>query len=194
MIFSHIIYMKNVNETWKPVLGYESYYEVSDLGRVRSLNYKCTGNVQVLREARIKRDEEYLGVYLSKDGQGKTKQVHRLVYEAFYGPIPEGLQINHINEDPSDNRLANLNVMTPKENTNYGTHTTRQAETLIRKHHCGKPVDQYDMQGNLIATYWGAHEASRQTGVCRGRITECCLGRIRTSGGYIWRYHTEAQE
>ena len=98
---------------------------VSNKGRVKSLgrwiNYKNKGKrweEEKILKPKIEKSG-YQRVGLWKNG-GKWYQVHRLVYEAFVGDIPKGMQVNHINEIKSDNRLENLNLMTPKENTNWG--------------------------------------------------------------------------
>lgn len=110
-------------EIWKPVVGYEGLYEVSSEGRVRSLNYKKQNRIQVLVQ---NYSRKYPYLLLCKDGKIKTHLVHRLVWEAFNGPIPDGMQVNHINEVKTDNRLENLNLMTPKENINWGTGIERR--------------------------------------------------------------------
>lgn len=116
-------------EIWKPVIGYEGLYEVSNRGRVKSLNYLRTGREKILKE-RI--HQGYNRVTLFKNGVGKEHAVHRLVWNAFKGPIPKGLVINHLNEIKNDNRLCNLEICTSKENTNYGTGKVRGAGNRTR--------------------------------------------------------------
>ena len=96
---------------------------VSNFGNVKSLNYRHTNKERMLKTQLYK---GYVYVFLKRT---KGYRVHRLVYEAFIGPIPDGMQVNHIDEDKSNNRLDNLNLMTPKENCNYGTGIERRAET-----------------------------------------------------------------
>jgi len=102
-------------EEWRPVFGYEELYEVSDHGRVRSLdravNHPKYGVQR--RKGLIKRQSTlkngYLGVALCKAGIEKQKRVHILVAEAFLSPRPEwSNMVNHINNDPADNRVENL--------------------------------------------------------------------------------------
>lgn len=97
-------------EQWRAVPGHEGRYEVSDLGRVRSLR-RCI----VLATARASR-YGHRSVSLSVAGERRTARVHHLVLEAFVGPRPAGLETRHLNGDPSDNRLANLTYGTPSEN------------------------------------------------------------------------------
>ena len=88
-----------MEEIWKPVLDYIGLYEVSNLGRVRSLKF---GKVRILKPC--KKKNGYLYIRLSKNGITKNFYVHRLVYEAFHGTIPDDMQVNHINEIKTDNR------------------------------------------------------------------------------------------
>ena len=113
-------------EIWKDIKGYEGQYQVSDQGRVRSLNYRHTGKPRVLKlkEKRY----GYLQVCLYNDGAKKWFLVHRLVWESFNGPIPEGYELDHINAERYDNRLSNLRVVTRKENCNNPITKKRMAE------------------------------------------------------------------
>ena len=103
-------------EIWKPIKDFEGYYEVSNIGRVRSLNYKRTGKEKILKN--IEDYKGYLEVVLTKNGKRKQFKVHRLVAEAFI-PNPENKPcIDHINTIKSDNRVENLRWVTYKENSN----------------------------------------------------------------------------
>lgn len=115
-----------MKENWLKIKGYDGY-EVSDLGRVRSLNYLGnTGKVKVLKLVDTRNG--YLVVNLCKNGKPKKFLVHRLVVEAFIGPIPRGMVVNHLNEIKTDNRLVNLEITTYKKNNNHGTRNERIAE------------------------------------------------------------------
>lgn len=166
-------------EVWKPVPGYEGYM-VSDLGRVKSLNYKHTGKEVILIPVKARGD--YLRVGLYKDGKVKKFSVHRLVWIAFNGPIPEGYEINHINEDKTDNRLENLNLMTRKENINWGTRNRRAGKAL------SKMVEQYTLDGTHICTWFSARGIEREIGYSTGYVSDCCNGRQKTAYGFIWKY------
>lgn len=103
-------------ECWRPVRG--GHYEVSDLGRVRrAVPGNGTWPGRILKPKRDK--DGYLLVSLSIDGQISTEKVHRLVAEAFIGPYPTGLQVNHRNGDKTDNRVNNLEYVTAKENNQH---------------------------------------------------------------------------
>lgn len=104
------------------IKGYEGIYQVNHLGVVKSLARK-RGAV-VGKDRILKPDVNscgYLRVTLCKNNVTKRVSLHRLVYESFVGPINEGMQIHHINEDKKDNRLENLMVTTPKENSHLSS-------------------------------------------------------------------------
>ena len=166
-------------EIWKKIDGYENY-EISNLGRVKSLNYHRTVKEQVLKP--FKNNNGYLRVFLYENGKRKKYLIHRLVWEAFNGPIPEGYEVNHLSEDKMQNNLENLNLMSHKENMNFGTRNERTSKTL------SKPVIQYDLSGNVIKEYPSVIEVHRQTGYSQGHISSCCNGLLKTAYNYIWKY------
>ena len=104
-----------INEKWLPIKGYEGLYEVSNYGRIRSLNYRKTGKRKVLKcHARL---GYYIKVSLCKDGIWKYYRVHRLGAQAFLPPPLEGEnQVEHINTDKRDNRVQNLRWTSPRGN------------------------------------------------------------------------------
>ena len=109
----NVKYLKG--EQWAPIKGYEGLYEISNYGRVRSLNYRKTGKRKVLKcHARI---GYYMKTSLVKDGVRKYYRVHRFVAQAFLPPPKEGEnQVEHINTDKRDNRVQNLRWVSPKGN------------------------------------------------------------------------------
>lgn len=110
-------------ERWLPVVGYEGLYEVSDMGRVKSVArviQRKGGRVNPIPEKILKpvMCRRYPGVSLYRAGsQLKTPTIHTLVMTAFVGPCPEGMQVAHNNGDRTDNRLENLRYATPLENS-----------------------------------------------------------------------------
>lgn len=101
----------------RPILGFESY-SVSDVGEVRREIDSATGS----RAGRVLHQHTVRGyklVWLYGAGTRELRGVHRVLWEAFNGPIPPGLQINHRNGDKCDNRLENLELVTPAENTRH---------------------------------------------------------------------------
>ena len=186
-----------MKEEWKNIAGYEGLYEVSNMGRVRSLNYnRRIGKIKVLKPQN--NGQGYLVVKLSKNREGKRFKVHRLVAQTFI-PNPFGKpQVNHKDENKTNNNVENLEWVTAKENNNYGTRTERAAKALINNPKLSKAlinnpklskaVLQYTKDGKLIAEYPSSKEAARQTRINRGNISSCCRGKIKSAGGYVWDY------
>lgn len=178
-----------IKEIWMPILGYEGLYEASNRGRVRRLNYHHTGKEKILRPG--KNSSGYLQVCLYKDGK-KSLLVHRLVWEAFNGPIHKGMQINHLNERKDQNNLENLSLMTAKENTNWGTRNERAGKGVAKS--LSKMVEQYTLEGEHIMTWFsvsGVEEELGQLGYNASNISKCCQGKLKTHKGFIWKYKEE---
>lgn len=132
------------------------------------------------------------------DGKKRHFRWHRVIWYYFNGEIPRGMQVNHIDECKTNNALSNLNLMTPKQNSNWGTRNQRLGETFKRNGKVSKPVNQIDrVTGEIITTFPSAREAARQLGIRQSRISDACNGYTYQYGkrynvthchGYIWRY------
>jgi hypothetical protein len=107
-------------EHWKPVPGFEADYEVSDTGRVKRTSRGPHTRPGLERKPGYCRG--YARFTLSSNGQRRIISAHKLVWEAFRGPVPEGMHINHINGVKDDNRLENLELATPSENMVHACH------------------------------------------------------------------------
>lgn len=178
-----------MKEIWKDIVGYEGYYQVSNLGRIRSLDvyvkHNTAGGKQFRKGCVLKQCTDNFGykmVNLSKDSKTKQYRIHRLVAQAFI-PNPNNYNIvNHKDEIPSNNEVSNLEWCTQKYNTNYGTAQQRRAKKLSR------PVLQFTKLSEFVAEYPSAREAEIQTGINVSNISECCNGKRNYAGGYIWQY------
>ena len=163
-------------EIWKDVPGYPDY-QVSNIGRVKRIrNIGRNGLIRILKP--IKFNNGYLVVNLL----GKRFGIHRLVAMAFLQNPKHFTEINHKNEDKTDNRVENLEYCSRLYNNNYGTRNKRVSESL------SKSVLQYSIDGVLLNQFYGIHEASRQTGICTQNIHSVILGKRKTAGGFIWKY------
>ena len=130
-------------------------------------------------------DKDGYQVVCLTDNEGKRKMyfVHRVVWESVTGePIPEGMQINHRSEVKMENMISNLELMTPKQNINYGTGIQRCHKTQ------SKQVGAYK-DGKLVMTFQSTAEARRQ-GFNQGAVAACCRGakNYKTHKGFEWRY------
>lgn len=162
-----------MTENWKNVAGYEGLYQVSDLGRVKSLKY---GKVRILKPQPD--GDGYPYVTLCREGKRKLIHIHRLVAKAFI-PNPLNLPVvNHKDENPKNNTVDNLEWCTVKYNNNYGTCKARRSKVVL----------QYDKSGNLVREWPSTKEVQRQTGFAQSNISNCCRGKYKSSHGYIWRF------
>lgn len=174
-------------EIWKDIAGYEGLYKVSNLGRVKSLNYNRTRKERLF-DLHLRRG--YLYVVLSKNCISKKFSVHRLVATTFI-ENPDNLpQVNHKDEDKTNNRVDNLEWCTAEYNINYGTHNARGLKTLKLRNRkkAPKEVLQFTKDGKFVNEYPSIHEAGRCTLINQGNIWACCDGRYKSAGGYIWKY------
>ena len=177
-------------EEWRDIKGFEGKYMVSNLGRVKSLNYRRTGKEKIMKGA--DNGHGYLFVELCKDGKTKTCRINRLVAQAFL-ENPQNLpEVNHKNEDKTDNRVENLEWCSKLYNINYGTGIKRsaekRAEKMINNPKLSKPVFSVNKESGLIMWWQSAKEAERQTGIPQGNISNCCNGKLKSAGGHIWFY------
>lgn len=171
-------------EIWKDIKGYEGLYQVSNYGMVRSLNYRHTGKAKILRQSKTKWG--YLIVCLYKDRKSKWFSVHRIVASTFIANPLNLPCVNHRNEAKTDNIVENLEFCDYKYNNNYGTHIERSA----KKH--SKPVLQYTKTGEFIREWTSIIEVKKKLGYGNGNISNCCLKKIKSAYGYIWKYKKEA--
>ena len=169
-------------EEWKDIPNYEGLYQASNLGRIKSFY----GLKEKILKPRLN-NKGYYEIGLRKQSIRKFYCVHRLVWIAFNGQIPEGYEINHLDERPVNNALSNLSLVTHKENINYGTRNER-AGKVLKNGKKSKPVLQFDLQDNFIKEYQSTHQVERELGFNQGHIVKCCNGKYKQAYGYKWKY------
>lgn len=172
-------------EIWKQIKGYEGKYCVSNMGRIMSLerNVKSGGKIKqrIIKQCDARKGYKTVSLYI--DGKKKRHIVHRLVAEAFI-PNPNNYnQVNHIDENKSNNSVYNLEWCTGKQNMNYGSRT----EKAIKK--AQKKVFKVDELGNVVSVYSSAKEAANANGIGRQEVAKFCRGnRKGLYHGYYWKY------
>ena len=191
------------NIIWKPVVGYEGLYEVSNTGLVRSLN-KLKGRILTP----IKKKNGYLSICLYKNSKQVTKLIHRMVAEAFI-PNPDNLEmVNHKDEDRTNNNVDNLEWCTRAYNQIYSMNlhperrkinadnSTRNKKGVPHKHH--KQVAILDNNNNIINIYDNASTAAKFLGLHTCNVTEVCkanqnrqIEKRRRTGGHIFMFIEE---
>ena len=167
-------------EYWKPVVGYEGLYEVSNWGRVKSLKF---GKEKILKQS-IRHG--YYSVGLSKNGIVKTYQVHRLVAEAFIDNTDNLTQVNHKDENKLNNNVDNLEWCSVLYNNTYNERHKKIAEKNINGKK-SKPVLQYTLDGEFVREWESTREAGRN-GYQQICISKCCRGINKQHKGFIWKY------
>ena len=174
-----------MSETWKDIEGYNGRYRVSNLGRVMSMwqanQYKNhIGKPMLLKPATHR--QGYLYVHLTNNGETKKHYVHRLVAEAFI-PNPDNLpQINHKDENKSNNIVDNLEWCDGKYNSNYGTRVERHRAMI------SKPVIQTTMDGEYVRWFQSATVAENECGYDSAYISQVCNGKRPNAYGYKFHF------
>lgn len=189
-------------EVWKPVVGYEELYEVSNVGRIKSIGIRPTEQtplwqIKLLKKSKINSQSlnkwGYLGVSLYKNGLCKRFQVHRLVAMAFI-PNPENKpQVNHVNGVKTDNVLDNLEWNTHSENLKHAFRIGLKKPTLTglgrrnNLHYKSTPILQKTLEGVIVREFPSISEAHRYFGK-QTNIPAALSGKQTQSCGYKWEY------
>lgn len=188
-----------VKEIWKDINGYDGYYQISNLGRVKSLPKKRNNNngYYIQKEMILKNhlnNKGYQYVYLSVPIK-KKYYVHRLVGIAFIPNPFKKPYINHIDCNPLNNNMKNLEWCTPQENTDHMVSLKRnirdenwfKRQAKARKKQCKKVIGT-KINGNEVIIFNSMQEAQRN-GFNAGGISECCSGKRKFHKGYLWRLY-----
>ena len=202
----------NESEEWRSIDGYEGLYEVSNLGRVRSLDKLVifgSGSVKFMKGRVLKPTKDgggYLKVTLSKDGKQTTFKLQTLVAKTFdeiCGEYNDGLEIDHIDTNPLNNCAVNLRWCTHKDNINNPLTLQHKSDSrkgdkccwygkFGKEHPGSKPVIQCNLNGTKLAEFDCIHEAERKLGISASKVCACCRGRRKTAGGYRWAYKEQS--
>lgn len=188
-------------EIFKPKKDYEGLYEVSNLGRVKSLGNGNSNNSKPKLLKLNKTKKGYLRVQLCKDGKGKKFLVHRLVAETFL-PNPNNLpQVNHIDENKENNfagtpendyKDGNLEWCSNEYNHNYGKRNENAANANTNGK-CSKKVLQFTLDGIFIREWPSTQECGRN-GFNQGHVWACCNGERKSHKGFKWMYADDYKE
>lgn len=167
-------------EIWKDVKGYEGRYQVSNYGRIKSLNYHLTGKSKILKP--YINPHGYHMYVLTKKRKRWFIFAHRLVYMTFVADIPafnkkgignERMEINHIDKNKSNNAVWNLELVSHIDNVNHSS---------------SKKVYQFTLDGKLVKVWQSTAECGRN-GFNFRDISLCCIGKRKTHKGFKWSYN-----
>lgn len=184
-------------ETWKPIKGYEGYYEVSDQGRVRRVDGVVKTGIKHSEQRVVKsrilklhvKRNGYLTVDLSRGNIVKTIAVHKLVATAFIPQENGKTEVNHKNCDKADNRVENLEWVTPRENKDHAKANNRYYNPNRKPILCKQT--QMVFQGSYKAAEWvnaTKYQNSKQVRGMANKIREACNGHQATAYGFTWCY------
>lgn len=186
-------------EIWKDIVGYEGYYQVSNKGRVRSVNRAINAyNHNAKRNVEYQKEGKILKGITDKDGykvvtlcKGESNhvicRVHRLVATAFI-PNPNNLpEINHKDECKTNNFVENLEWCNHRYNNLYNDKHIKTGR-LLKNGRLSKAIAQTTLNGDIIAVYPSLREAERITGFYHGNISRCIHGDLKTYKGYLWQF------
>jgi len=186
-------------ERWRPIKKYEGLYQVSSLGRVKSLSKKI-GLRNRKNPIILKQNLDVYGypqILLSKNGIINAVKVHRLVADAFIPNLENKPTVNHKLGIKTDNRASELEWLTVSEQTkhSYAVLKRKLSPSSFKRgkdHKASKPVIQYTRDGVFIKRYASVREAQRETGIDRCVIMNVCreIGFYKTAGGFKWEYET----
>lgn len=199
-------------EIWKPIIGFESLYEASNLGRIKSLDRVTVNSLGIKRRffGQILKQKEracdnYLEISLYKDGRQKYSTVGVLIARLFCQNIFNKSEVNHINSDRKDNRAINLSFLTRSEQLLWAFRHGNKTPTAYWTGKKGKenpgsiPVVQLSKKHELINTFEGINDAELKTGVRHQGISLACRGgnkkkKIQFCGGYRWMYLSDYEK
>lgn len=198
-------------EEWRNIPEYEGLYRVSNAGRVESLyrNILSKDGKRKSIKGRVMINQKcsngYLFVALSKNGKTSMRLIHRLVALAFVKGFQDGKEVNHINEDKTDNRASNLEWITHQSNSVHGTKIERTQKTFKDRgvskgannpmfgkfgsmNPRSKKIAQMDMNGKLIKVFDSAASAARELNGNASFISRTTKGYYNQAYGYKWKY------
>lgn len=181
----------NKLEIWKDIKGWEGLYQISNMGRIKSLSrYRYCGKLNSkpqLMDMKIMKPSirgGYEIVSISREGKVESFSVHRLVGKHFI-PNPNNYpEINHKDEVKTNNNVNNLEWCTKAYNMKYGTLGERISKSL------SKIVHQYDLDNNLV-NIWSSTREVNEHGFHHSNVASCCRGERKTHKGFVWKYEED---
>ena len=186
-----------MKEIWKDITGYEGLYQISNYGRIRTLERVVQfGNQQRIIKPQIRKQKVkangYMFVQLSKDGKQKCFHIHRLVAYAFCDVFTEGTQVNHIDGDRANNIFTNLEWCSRSENQKHAYRELKRGCYMTGRYgslsHRAKPIIQTSLNGDFIKNWNCAASVERELGIPESNIRMCLHGKLKQSHGYKWVY------
>ena len=186
-----------MQEIWKDIKGYEGLYQVSNLGRIKSLNYNHTKKEKIMTPTITKKG--YMKLHLDNDGKRKYCLVHRLVAETFienpnnYNMVLHKKSVSNGGTNEATNLYWGNNSDNMKDKTRDGHFKNPRKGKFGKNNPTSKPILQFDKNNNFIKEYESITQANKETNIKCSNISLCCKGikYRKTAGGFKWRYVDE---
>ena len=121
------------------------------------------------------------------DGNKHHQNLYRVIWKCVYGEIPKGYEVNHIDQDRDNNSIHNLNLLTHKENVNWGDGNEKRSNTLKTKKHLCKPIIALK-DGEIKRLFKSATDVENKKIGKRRTVSRCCVGSLKTAYGYQWKF------
>lgn len=179
-----------MSEQWKDIIGYEGLYAISSQGRVKSCSKHKGTNYSMYCPEIILKPYVRCGYYvvpLSKHGRKKTYYLHRLIAIHFMPNPDQSKEVNHIDGDKLNFAITNLEWCTRHENEQHAWRTGLK-QAIGEKHFASKPVQQLDLQGNVVKVWDNGSQAAKHLGFGSPHISKCCNGKLSSAYGFKWRF------
>ncbi|MGN1269386.1 MAG: NUMOD4 domain-containing protein [Clostridia bacterium] len=183
-----------MEEVWKDIKGYEGLYQVSNLGRIKSIpRHGTRKNIHIISQRHNKCGYKIVNLY--KNAKGKAKTVHRIVAETFIENPLSKEDINHIDGNKENNNVTNLEWTSHKENMRHArkNNLIKISNKVIEQGRKigktrAKKVAQINNCNRTIKEWNSITEANRATGISISNISLCCTGKKEQAGGYKWKF------
>lgn len=178
-------------EEWRDIEGFEGIYQVSNIGRVRSLDHVRVNKQGEFhfkgRILALSKNHGYPVISFTKNGKTKQYFIHRLVASAFI-PNPQGENIvNHIDGNKDNNDVSNLEWCDQRENVNHAVRTGLLPIKYGKDNKTSRKIIQYTLNDEYVATWYGLGEVVRNVKVTRANVNACLIGKRNKAGGYKWK-------
>src|SRR5699024_5761663 len=191
---------KMMIEEWRDVPGYEGLYQVSNMGRIKSLDRKVKysdGRTFIHKGIILKPGQDhrgYLYVNLSKKGKIKPYRVHRCVAGSFLKRSPDKPEVNHIDENKENNKVSNLEWCNREYNNNYGTrieriHSSDGIKNMVKE----RSIKVIQLENGVVKNVWDSLMDCERSGFHRKNIKKCCEGKQKTHKGFAWKFYEEEE-